>query len=203
MEEESLLTVGNGCVSLDQRKEFNTKLVHGVTYHTLNKTTWLPCGGPTCGAPPRYCGGPAAAGCLPPGSWLPGKTKLGSCQAGDQNTGRRQLQCQGAQWPPEETEGLQKSPGTALVTCLPDTPPRDGSWTAWVTCWPGADILTWLKPHGHETQWCSQNVLRFMRGLLLRGSFSTEDKCWLCLRVVASPSPCLLGMTGPFSLFLV
>lgn len=37
---------------------------------------------------------------------------------------------------PQETEGLQKPPGTAEVTCLPDAPPRDGSWAAWVTCWP-------------------------------------------------------------------
>lgn len=47
-----------------------------------------------------------------------------------------------------------------------------------------------------QTQWCSQNVLRFMRGLLLRGPFLPEGKHWLCLRAVASPSSCLLGMTG-------
>ena len=39
------------------------------------------------------------------------------------------------------------------------------------------------------------------RGLLLRGSFSTLDKHWPCLRRVSSPCSCLLGMTGPFSLF--
>ena len=48
------------------------------------------------------------------------------------------------------------------------------------------------KAHRHKRN----GALRSTRGSLPRGPFLTEDKHWLCLRAAASPSSCLLGMTG-------
>lgn len=122
----------------------------------------------------------------------------------DQNARRGQPQWQGTKRIPKQRWRAWWDPPPAVWH--PSRGDTGRTRSICVTCWPGADILVWLKPHRQKTPLRCQKVLFFFTpilswGLLFMGSFSSWDKHWLCLSRVSSPYSCLLGMTGPFSLF--